>query len=57
VLHLTHQSTPPDYAEDWYLSLGKASASIFCPLWQKACRESPKQTELNDKKATGDSIS
>lgn len=54
VLHLRHESMPPEYSEDWYLSLGKALASIFCPLWQETCSRSPKQTELNGNKTTGD---
>lgn len=49
MLHLTHESIPPEYSEDWYPTLGKASATIFCPFWQEICRESPKPTELHDK--------
>lgn len=53
VLHLIHESTP-ECSEDWCITLGKASASIFCPLWQEICRDGPKQAKLNDKKTTGD---
>lgn len=54
VLHLTDESTPPECSEDWCITFGKASDSIFCPLWQEICRDDPKQTELNDMKTTGD---